>query len=354
MKILHVAVASDKTYLNGAIGTLASLRLCLERSVNLNVIYMHNGLEDSLKAQVEHSIKKIKGKTTIEFVEIKEDFSKFPRFPGATQLTYARFLLPEIAKSNKIIYIDTDFLVLKNLDKIVDLDLSQAGVAAVRDHFFPRIGSDFNKTFPIPVDSEAPYFNAGFLVLDLNTINNIGIFETALEYLSKFPDYCKYHDQSALNYSVNGKFHELDASFNIQKHRGNPSPVKSIDLIHSREVCIHFVAPDKKPWSIYSNEPSEKMFRILLDQVYPQWRYEKINDAKNRWKAQMRFAGFRPFINQFKTVLKKMLSKDPTANINAARIWSAIIKDQKEITENKDRLEILYSDWRNEIKRNLV
>jgi lipopolysaccharide biosynthesis glycosyltransferase len=354
MKTLHVAVASDKTYLNGAIGTLASLRLSLEKSVNLNVLYMHNGLEVNLKEQVQHSINRIKGKTAIEFVEIKEDFSKFPRFPGATQLTYARFLLPEITKSNQILYIDTDFLVLKNLNKICDIDLSDTGVAAVRDYLFPRIGLDFTKSCPIPVDTESSYFNAGFLVLDFMVINKIGIFKTALEYLNRFPEYCKYHDQSALNYALNGRYYEIDAKCNVQKYRSNLSPSKAIDLINSQDVCIHFVSPDKKPWAVYSNEPTETMFRILLDHVYPEWRSEKMREAKNRWHSQMRLAMFRPFIRKCKALFEAKLGKNPTANIKAAEIWSSINEEQIEIKKNKKRLKSLYSAWRLKINQNLV
>jgi hypothetical protein len=60
MNTLNVAVASDMRFIAGAIGTLASIRLCLEVHICLQVVFLHDGIDLETEPSLNFSFRETK------------------------------------------------------------------------------------------------------------------------------------------------------------------------------------------------------------------------------------------------------------------------------------------------------
>jgi lipopolysaccharide biosynthesis glycosyltransferase len=171
------------------------------------------------------------------------------RFAGLTtmdhvsRMTFARLLIPDVmpAETSRLLYLDADILVLKDLTALFAIDLEGSPLGAVADPLDAQV-----KTNPAAfagVPRVKSYFNAGVLLIDLQRWRDERISEKALAYLQIFPS-TPYSDQDALNVVCDGGWKELEMRWIYQGHL----ETRVADLSELRQPAIvHFVT-SMKPW----------------------------------------------------------------------------------------------------------
>lgn len=343
---MNLAVAFDENYLVGAIGTVASVRLALGRDEVLNVVCLHSGVSEESQKLFSKSVSKIRGRTEVSFHEIKDDFKGFPAFRNSSKMTYARFMLPSICNGLRWVYLDVDILVCKSLKALTECELASTGLGAVAEKSIPNMGCEISGPVPFERNLAEPYFNAGVLALDMPKVTGSGLFSRACRLLAEFPGSCRYHDQSALNYIANGDYTQLDASYNT-KHCGvDFEPKRCIGELKERSVNVHFLT-DNKPWTKFSPNPAETMFRILLDEVFPGWKTAEFLKQEKEWRARMLFA--RPLKHFFKLRSKWRDDGGMEGDENAACHWNVIHAHL--LPWRNPELRSLYWGWRSQIRQ---
>ena len=179
-------------------------------------------------------------------IDVSGFIDKLPQNKRLKQYTYWR--LPAFAeagkKFDKILYLDTDFHILgTDLMKLFDLDMKGAPLAAVRDVHQSVRPDRLPNEFKILGWDNAPYFNAGMLLIDgvqFREQNMLSVLETfALDY----PHALTAHDQSLLNLAYYKKWLELSPVWNWQLSPRNCRIYSSfnVELVH--------LAGEIKPWS---------------------------------------------------------------------------------------------------------
>lgn len=128
--------------------------------------------------------------------------------------TMFRIVLPELLPElNKIIYLDADLFVNRDIKELWDTNISDYCLGAIVDP-----GVKKGESLPVPVKqktvSNELYFNAGVLFLNLEAIRQKGnMRKDILTYLANTPD-SQLPDQDALNVLYNGNILFLDSSWN--------------------------------------------------------------------------------------------------------------------------------------------
>ncbi len=175
-----------------------------------------------------------------------------------TAATLLRLLLPSALKDiDRVVYLDCDLVVLKDIATLYDTDLSDCPLAACLDFWltggppFAPPGWDVGEwhKFLNEVVSLADwrtYFNAGVLVMDLNRLRDTGLIHVAEKFLEQTNYKTVYVDQDALNHVVNGAFVRLDSRWNVLANR-RESDVNNADR-DSEPWIPHYAGP-YKPWS---------------------------------------------------------------------------------------------------------
>ncbi|HEY2531069.1 MAG TPA: glycosyltransferase family 8 protein [Xanthobacteraceae bacterium] len=186
-----------------------------------------------------------------------------------TAATFLRFLLPAVLKDiDRVVYLDCDLVVLKDITTLYDADLSDFPLAACLDFWLtgappfapPIVGwgvGDWHKFLSEVVkltDCKA-YFNAGVLVMDLKRFRDTGLIDAAEEFLEQTNYKTVFVDQDALNHVINGAFVRLDLRWNVFGNRSETDLnnadceiATSAALSHAEPWIIHYAGPNK-PWS---------------------------------------------------------------------------------------------------------
>lgn len=176
--------------------------------------------------------------------------------------TYFRFLIQEIfPQYNKVLYLDCDLIVMEDVAKLYQEDVSQYLLAAARDpDFLGQINGanpatlEYCKT-DLPMKDPYNYFQAGVLLLNIDAMRRAYPLQ---QWLTFATHPYKYNDQDVLNLYCEGRVKYLDMAWNLitdcDHYRVNnvvvfaPEPIyKAYLAAHAAPKIIHY-AGFLKPW----------------------------------------------------------------------------------------------------------
>jgi lipopolysaccharide biosynthesis glycosyltransferase len=202
-----------------------------------------------------------------------EQFDGLPHDWGSSVMTYARLALPELVDTSRVIYIDADLIVQRDLTSFMTLDLEGKTVAAARNPALKTLGEEQLPIEEFDLDPVASYLQAGFLVIDLDQWRERKISQRVLEYLRTHPDHSIYWDQSALNVVLYGDWLALSGRWNTVAFWADSGKQGAcLD-----DPILHFIGP-YKPWLLgHHKTPSAGRFFEILDLTYWKgWRPSKL------------------------------------------------------------------------------
>ncbi|MCR5668030.1 MAG: hypothetical protein K6G05_03130 [Lachnospiraceae bacterium] len=184
--------------------------------------------------------------------------------------TMFRLIIPRVLTGiEKLIYLDADLLVNRDIKELWDIDIAGYSLAAVKDigykdlAFFP----EFVKQKEGLADR---YFNAGVLLMNLSFIRNTGdLLELTHRFLEENPD-AYLLDQDALNYYFNSSTLLLDDNWNVQVRNEKRSNRNSL----REDVIYHFVVSTVVDY--FNLSDYEKLY-LRMKEVSP-WGFDDIED----------------------------------------------------------------------------
>jgi lipopolysaccharide biosynthesis glycosyltransferase len=166
-----------------------------------------------------------------------------------TSASLLRLRLPSVLKDiDRVVYLDCDLVVLKDITTLYDTDLLGFPLAACLDFWltgappFAPPGWDVGKWHKflsevVRLADTKSYFNAGVMVMDLKRFRDTSLIHSAERFLEQTNYGTPFVDQEALNHVVDGAFVRLDSRWNILAALG-----------HSDPWIVHYAGPSK-PWS---------------------------------------------------------------------------------------------------------
>jgi lipopolysaccharide biosynthesis glycosyltransferase len=261
-------LACDGEYVMPLATTLRSIVEANRRSWPLEFYVLCCGVPCAAQQRVNRSLPP--GSGTVHWVPIDLNlFGQFATIPHVSKMTYARLLIPKIIPDvvRRVLYLDSDLLVLGDLRNLWDSDLKGRVLGAVLDSIDPMLKrGDALREF---VPRVQKYFNAGVLMIDLARWRECRISEVAFEYMSRNPR-TPYMDQDALNFACDGLWEELNPTWNYHNHF-------KLDLAKlpssQRPAIVHFVTSEK-PW--------DASVRNLNGRFYDKFR-SRTCFVRNRW-----------------------------------------------------------------------
>lgn len=215
---------------------------------------------------LENYLKTFNNETKITLVDVTklfyENFSNCVNMDNS-YLPYAfiRLLADKVPEvTDKILYLDTDVMINKDISELYDIDLADYEYAACRDLF--------GKIFFMNVN----YINSGVLLLNMKKIRETGLFEKCIHMVNTKK--MRFPDQSALNkYCKNKMF--LNDKYNSQYKCRKKDVIRHfcrtlrwLPIIHPINVKQHNI---------------EKMHKVLKCHHYDK-EYEKMLELKNSYK----------------------------------------------------------------------
>lgn len=128
---------------------------------------------------------------------------------------YARLFIPDLIPQNieKVLYLDTDVLVNKELNSLFEIDLKNNYIGAVRSII------DLNQT-----NNDGDFhINSGVVLWNLTKCREESFTKKALDYIENAQGKMKFHDQTVLNMVCKGYIQMLPLHYNVM------SPILFLD-----------------------------------------------------------------------------------------------------------------------------
>ena len=147
----------------------------------------------------------------------------------------------------RILYLDSDITILRDVRDLMAIDLEGQPVGAVVDAYLDP--AKFATQWEL--EGEGAYFNAGVMVIDLAQVRGEKLFARAIERIATRGVDMPYSDQDALNAVFWRRWKRFDPAWNIQRHMIIPEgwrrPPSDRLLGAERPGIVHFMGPSK-PW----------------------------------------------------------------------------------------------------------
>jgi len=233
----------------------------------LTAYVLYSEVSDADRVRVSRSIPE--GRGSIRWIKV--DASRITGVPlwGRMPLsTYFKLLVTDLLPSHvtRAVWLDCDVLVRGDLGELWNTELAACDVAAVPDQVVPlassRGGIARHRELGI---SDAKYFNAGVMVIDLVAWRAHLVTVRALDYLRRSWKSVVFWDQEGLNVALAGRWLELPAMWNCNVSL----PANRTGARHATPRILHF-AGMLKPWIYRTRDPEWSEYIEYLDRT--EWK----------------------------------------------------------------------------------
>lgn len=249
---IDLAIGIDKHYVPHAAVMLKSLLMC-NGAYTFKLSVVCDGVDEARRLEFANQFPQVE----MTWYDLSEhpvlDFSGLLHI---TRATYLRLALPEILpqSQHRVLYLDADMVIDGDIRELWEMDLLGSPVAAAVD---PGVDpSTFQADWRLPV--QAPYFNAGVLLIDLKAVREGNYFGDAIEVLTTQREKCEFADQDALNVALWGTCLEISPKWNFQRkfmyhgfrewHCRVQNGVRPL-IVHFNESEKPWKASEWHPWS---------------------------------------------------------------------------------------------------------
>lgn len=231
---------------------------------------------------------------SIRFFDVGMFFDGYNLYesPTISIETYYRLVVPELfGQYDKILYLDSDLIVLEDVAKLYNTDIQDNFLGAVRDIGFQGNVNGGNKEFIKYYKQfeckDLNFFNAGVLIMNTKKIRENFTSRWLLDFAQQ--NSFKFQDQDLLNILFEGKIFELDYKWNFY---GDPEGSyrmwfngyapkqyykKYIDA--KNNICIIHFPGNEKPWWDPKQEYAEIFWKYFRQTPYYEgFLYDRMND----------------------------------------------------------------------------
>ena len=252
-----IAMSCTKSWYNHLVVGLYSL---LENNKSIYKIYL---LVETEKEKDIKYLSMLKHKYNVEFVLINANnyFEKYikeesPNFNSFfTNFALGKLMLSDFVEEDKVIYLDTDTLVVKDISNVWRYDISNYYVAGVKDFGIYKRGN---------IDElgiNGKYINSGFLIFNLKKIRKDKIQKKWFDIIND--QELLFPDQDALNIVCTNKELYLPSMYNICDD-------VTLELENKSLAKVYHYAGIKENWVVnlrYAEEwynVEEKFYNCLI------------------------------------------------------------------------------------------
>lgn len=327
---IDIACGADENYAMPLAVTLRSLLDVTDPSRAIRLYVLDGGMSPQSKARLTDLCS---DRCQVNWLSPDLDLvAEYPVSEHISSAAYLRLLLPKLLPDDvhRVLYLDSDMLVCRDVSHLWDTPLDDFGIAAVQDLAAPWFDSQIaasNYAVALPLLAAAKpianyeqlglrptakYFNSGLLVMNIDLWRREQLAEQVFRCLEVYREHVLWWDQYALNVVFADRWHQLDPRWNQGSHafvyptwEASPLDEQAFDLVKHDPWIIHFCSP-AKPWHAGCDHPLRNEFFKVLDRTpWQGWRPQPIKGTPPATLGPKRRTGLRRSIHEVKQVLRK-------------------------------------------------
>lgn len=234
-----ITMAFDALYAAHAASVIASVVRHASAEA-LHFLLLQADIDGETRRRVESAAPRAR----FTWIDVADDmFPELAERGHINKTTLFRLGLEKLAPAEvtRAIYLDADLTVCGDIASLWRADLQGQPLGAVVDSWID--GDAFARTWAL---SPGRYFNAGVLLIDLETTRREQLFSSALQFQIQHGPALAYNDQDALNHVCWNRWQALDGGWNVQTTTVM-NALGDRTLPRLRPYIVHFTTA-LKPW----------------------------------------------------------------------------------------------------------
>ena len=273
---IHIAASCDDNYAQHVGVVFQSLLDNTADPSGIELYLISNDISDLNQAKLTQLTSKHGSQLRI----IPADTSKYADLPtsryGAAayqRISLAHYLPREV---DKVIYLDSDILVLDDIRHLWEFPLAGNPLGAV-ENLSPKAHKhlDFSRN---------EYFNSGILVIDLEQWRDHDVHQQAVGIIINNAEKLHYFDQCSLNMVFRHRWERLPLKWNqqadiygVSKKYADGCSYSKTELTEAilEPSIVHFIGT-QKPWLLNCFHPFKKTYQQYLNKTT--WKGTQPND----------------------------------------------------------------------------
>ena len=263
-------LAADDNYAPFVATTMASILKNTKSHIDFYVL--SDGITAKNKAKIANERKWFKN-FSLRFIEIEQELTELHALGRFSRAMYGRFFIPDLIPNiKKVIYLDADMIVKKDIKTLYDIDLEQYALAAVAtpSQIQKNNNRRLNKYCSAGIPANHKYFNSGMLLMNAEKWRKEDVKEQLISIALKHSGNKNfvYPDQDALNINFANNYKEVNQIMNNELHTLNiyldeekNNGITEEKLINNT-VVLHYSGNDK-PWNNSRMKYANEFWKIV-------------------------------------------------------------------------------------------
>ena len=214
---------------------------------------------------------------------------------------YIRLFMADLLPDgvDKVLYLDGDMMIVDSVRDLWNTEIDDVMVAAVEE----RYPFDTNSPDRLHYPREYSYFNSGVMLINLKKWKEADITRRFLDYIQKYPERIRLHDQDVLNALLFDKKKFISIRWNLMDFFLYKRPEVQERRIKDWEEAIHHPAiihftGKRKPWLHFCDSPYRDLYARFA--------------RKRGWHVQTRTSAMHYF---FRKQLYRLINKKKTITV---------------------------------------
>ena len=326
MESIVLALASNERYFPGIYCAIASALSHMPRGRTVDLRLLDGGISRTSRDALSGLIDRVGRPARLEFVTVDPSvFGKATLGPGKSHMAYCRILLPQLLDVPRLIYLDCDVLVFRDLAELFDADLPFGKViGAVRDSETLSLADDSRAMADaMKIPAERAYFNSGVMLMNLDELRRQHFAQRSVEFLRSWGGKSRFRDQPPINFLLHGLIDELPEHWNRASWRFDAQQNNDLDCV------VHYTT--SAPWVVETAGPAQVLFeRFASDAGLPvNWRSPAFKKSISQMFWRNVAAPLRALAFPVASLLYRIAGKkDRAASYDkAARYWFDYIRN---------------------------
>lgn len=323
LKVIPIFFAVDDGYIPFLAVSLESLI----ENASSNYYYAIKILYTNVKEENKEKIIKYERENVkIEFVDlnyyIEEVKEKLYTRDYYTKTTYFRLFIPDLyPQYDKVIYLDSDIVVLGDISELYNKELGDNLVAAAPDDVIQNnpVFREYAELV-VGVSSYKRYFNAGILLMNLDEMRKFD-FQNKFLYLLETIKFAVAQDQDYLNRLCKGRTEIIEKTWDRM-----PIPIDSIEEKDLKIIHYNLIY---KPWHVDDTLYKEYFWKYAEKTEF----YNEILKIKRSYTDEDRYRDMEQYVKL------KNLAKKEIECVGDDRYFNQ--NNNSQTKKSADRLEIL-------------
>lgn len=194
----------------------------LDDGQQLHIFILDDGISQTNKARIAQIIATPRVATDLTWLQ--PDLAQLQQLPVTAwhnRSSYMRLLIPELldASIERVIYLDSDVVVERNLRDLWEHELGAALALGVENFSDPYVAAPaaLPETYAaLGLPPETVYCNTGVMVINLRRWRDEQISQQILDFTREHAQLIRFADQDGINAIVGGRWGLLDPRWNVQ------------------------------------------------------------------------------------------------------------------------------------------